>query len=123
VRLPLPADSRPLVMGQVLVGMQPSDAPLEGGKNDPMMPIAWTKTYETPEGNRGRVFTTTMGASQDLSSEGLRRLLVNASYWALGLEDQIAEKSKVDLVGDYQPLPFRFGGFEKGRKPSDHALK
>ena len=123
VRLPLPGDSRPLVMGQVLEGMQPTDPPLASGKNDPMMPIAWTKTYETPEGKRGRVFTTTMGASQDLSSEGLRRLLVNASYWALGLEDHIPEKSKVDLVGEYKPLPFRFGGFEKGRKPSDHALQ
>lgn len=123
VRLPLPGDSRPLVMGQVLEGMQPTDKPLEGSKNEPMMPVAWTKSYETPEGKRGRVFTTTMGASQDLTSEGLRRLLVNAAYWSVGLEDQIPEKSKVDLVGDYKPLPFRVGGFEKGRKPSDHAIQ
>lgn len=123
VRLPLPEDSRPLVMGQVLEGMQPTDHPLAGAKNDPMMPVAWTKTYATPDGNRGRVFTTTMGASQDLLSEGLRRLLVNASYWAVGLEDKIPEKSKVDLVGDYKPLPFRFGGFAKGLKPANYELK
>jgi hypothetical protein len=29
VRLPLPGDSKPLVLGQVLSGMQPTDAPLE----------------------------------------------------------------------------------------------
>ena len=44
-----------------------------------------------------------MGASQDLRSEGLRRLLVNASYWALGMEDQIPDKSNVDIVGSYEP--------------------
>ena len=123
VRLPLPGDSVPLVMGQVLEGMQPDDPPLAGSKNDPMMPIAWTRTYSSADGQRGRVFTTTMGASQDFSSEGLRRLVVNAAYWAVGLEDRIPEKSKVDLVGDYQPRPFRVNGFEKGRQPSDHALE
>jgi hypothetical protein len=123
VRLPLPGDSQPLVLGQVLEGMQPSDKPLEGSKNDPMMPLAWTKTYDAAGGKRGRVFTTTMGASQDLASEGLRRLLLNATYWAVGLEDGIPEKSKVDLVGPYNPSPFRNNGFEKGRKPSDHALR
>jgi hypothetical protein len=27
----------------------------------------------------------------------------------------------VDLVGDYRPLPFKFGGFAKGVKPADLA--
>jgi hypothetical protein len=31
-------------------------------------------------GKTGRVFTATMGASQDLLSEGTRRMLVNACY-------------------------------------------
>jgi hypothetical protein len=122
VRLPLPGDSRPLVYGQVLTGMKPDDEPIQGGKNDPMMPVAWTKTYKTPDGETARVFTTTMGASQDLLSEGTRRLLVNACYWALGIEDQIPEKSHVEIVGPYDPTPFKFGGFKKGVKPSDHAL-
>src|SRR5439155_16227354 len=78
VKLPLPGDSKPLVLGQVLEGMKPDDKPVEGKKNDPMMPVAWTKTYNGKDGKAGRVFTTTMGASQDLESEGLRRLLVNA---------------------------------------------
>ncbi len=119
VRLPLPGDSRPLVLGQVLVGMKSDDKPLAGPKNDPMMPIAWTKTYKSPSGKTGRAFTTTMGASQDLSSEGLRRLLVNASYWALDMADQIPAESNVDLVGEYAPTPFGHNSYKKGVKPED----
>ena len=69
----------------------------------------------------GRAFTTTMGASQDLVAEGTRRLLVNACYWALGLEDQIPAKSNVEVVGKYAPTPFRGGGYTKGVKPADLA--
>ena len=123
VHLPLPGDSKPLVMGEVLTGMNPTDPPVAGKKNDPMMPVAWTKTYQGASGKTGRVFSTTMGASQDLLSEGTRRMLVNACYWAVGLEDKIPEKSDVALVGDYSPSPFKFGGFKKGVKPSDHAAK
>jgi type 1 glutamine amidotransferase len=123
VNLPLPGDSQPLVLGQVLQGMKATDEPLEGKKNDPMMPVAWTKTYKTTEGKTARVFTTTMGASKDLESEGLRRLLVNATYWAVGLEDKIPEKGKtnVAIVGEYKPLPFGFGTFKKGVRPADLA--
>ena len=74
-------------------------------------------------GKPARVFTTTMGASQDLLSEGLRRLLVNACYWSMGLEDKISPDANVQLVGDFQPLPFGFRGFAKGRKPADWVLK
>ena len=63
-----------------------------------------------------------MCCSQDLESEGMRRLLVNGCYWALGMEGQIPERSKVDLVGEYKPLPFKFGGFKKGVRPEDLKL-
>lgn len=122
VRLPLPGDSQPLVLGEVLRGMQPTDEPVEGQQNDPPMPIAWTKTYETPSGQPARVFTTTMGASQDLQNEPFRRLLVNACYWALGLEEKIPAQSNVDLVGTYDPLPFAFGKHQPDVRPQDHAL-
>lgn len=122
VRLPLPGDSRPLVLGQVLSGMKPTDEPVEGKQNEPMMPIAWTKTYFGESGRTARIFTTTMGASQDLESAGLRRLLVNACYWAVGMEDRIPERSNVEIVGEYDPSPFAFGGFRKSVKPSDHAM-
>jgi hypothetical protein len=121
VRLPLPGDCQPIVLGQVLSGMQPSDEPVAGAQNDPLMPVAWIKTYTGASGKTARVFTTTMGASQDLQSAGLRRLLVNACYWALGMEDAIPAESNVDLVGDYQPTPFGFGTFTKGVRPADHA--
>jgi trehalose utilization protein len=122
VNLPLPGDSTPLVLGQVLVGMKPEDKALEGKKNDPMMPVAWTKSWSPAEGKKARVFTTTMGSSTDLSSEGLRRLVVNASYWGLGMEDKIADRAKVDIVGDYAPTPFGFNKSKKGVKPADHRM-
>ncbi|MEF8787666.1 MAG: ThuA domain-containing protein [Planctomycetota bacterium] len=123
VRLPLSGDSRPVVLGQVLDGMTPDAEPVDGPKNDPMMPVAWLKTYRTPDGERGRVFTTTMGASQDLQNEDLRRLLVNAAYWAVGMENDIPGEAMVDIVGDYEPTSFGFGAFTQGMKPSDFALE
>ena len=50
-------------------------------------------------------------------------MLVNSCYWALGMEGRIPEKSKVNIVGEFKPLPFKFGGFAPGVKPSDHAIK
>lgn len=123
VRLPLPEGCQPLIMGEILTGMKPEDAPLEGEKNNPMMPVAWVKTFTGSSGKPARVFTTTMGAATDLQNAGVRRLLVNATYWTLGLEDKIDPDSCVDLVGDYAPSAFSFGGFVKGLKPADHVLK
>ena len=122
VRLPLPGDSRPLVLGEVLRGMQPADPPVAGKQNDPMMPVAWMKSYAGAPGKTGRVFTTTMGAAQDLENEGLRRLIVNACFWAVGLEARIPRKTDVDLVGKFEPLPFRFGGFRRGVKPNELGI-
>ena len=118
----LPENAKPIVMGQVLKGMKQTDEPVEGKKNDPMMPVAWVRTYEGAHGQEGRVFTTTMGAATDLTAEGTRRMVVNAAYWALGMEDQIPpEGTKVDLVGEYQPTAFGFKGFVKGKKPRDYV--
>ena len=108
VRLPLAGDSRALVLGQVVDGMHPNDPPAPGKPNDPMLPIAWVRTYTGAQRKRARVFTTTMGASQDLLNEGLRRMIVNACYWALAMDDRIPARSNVDLVGDYRPSPFGF---------------
>jgi hypothetical protein len=60
-----------------------------------------------------------MGAAQDLRSAGLRRLLVNACYWAVGLEAHIPAKSNVDIVGTFEPLPFGFGKHKPGVRPAD----
>jgi type 1 glutamine amidotransferase len=114
-----PADADVLLLGQVLTGMQPSDPPLEGPKNDPMMPVAWTRFWNTPGGKTMRVFTTTMGSSQDLENEGFRRLVVNAVYWGLGMEKKIRPNANVQIVGTYKPTPFGFNKAQKGRKPED----
>jgi type 1 glutamine amidotransferase len=117
-----PADCTPLVLGQVLKGMKPTDEPVVGEKNDPMMPVAWIRTYTGAKGTPARVFTTTMGAATDLESEGTRRMLVNAAYWAAGLDDKITDHADGAIVGDYRPLPFGFRGAKKGVKPEEHAL-
>ena len=119
----LPADAHVLVWGQVLSGMNPTDPPVAGKKNDPMMPLAWIRDYPGAQGKTSKIFTTTMGASVDLTSEGLRRLLINASYWAVGLEDKIPARNDVAYVGAYEPTYFGFGKYTKGLKPADHALK
>ncbi len=117
-----PADATVLVLGQVVQGMKPTDPPVEGKKNDPLMPVAWIRSYTGTQGKAARIFCTTMGAATDLESEGIRRLLVNAAYWAVGLEDQITDHTDVALVGEYHPLPFGFGKAKQGVRPEEHGL-
>ena len=104
--------------GQTLAGMTP-DAPPNLDKS--LMPIAWMRHYPTPSGATARVFFTTMGASVDLESEGLRRLLVNATYWSLGLEAQIPERANVDYVTPFEPTFFGFEKHRQGVRPMDLA--
>ncbi len=118
----LPPDATVLVRGQVLAGMTPDAAPVAGAKNAPMMPIVWTRAIARESGPPQRVVCSTIGASQDLESEGLRRLLVNACYWGLGMEENIPARSDVDFVGDYDASPFGFGKAKKGVRPEDLAL-
>jgi formylglycine-generating enzyme required for sulfatase activity len=77
-----------------------------------MMPVAWIRTYTGTHGKTSRVFVTTMGSSEDLLSEGLRRLLVNACYWAVGLEEKIPPRANVEIVGTYSPTPPGFGAVQ-----------
>jgi len=115
----LHGDCKPVIMGQVLSGMEPKDAPNEQKKP---VPVAWIKTYTGTAGKAARIFTTTMGHGGDLQSEGFRRLLVNASFWCMGMEDQIPDRAKVDFVGDYKPNNIGMNGHKKGIKPADHKL-
>jgi hypothetical protein len=104
----LPSDATVLLDGQVLKGMKPEDGPVTGGVNDPLMPLAWIKDYEVPEGKSGKAFCTTMGAASDLPCEDLRRLIVNAAYFLTGLEAKIPEKAEVGIVGKFEPSMFGF---------------
>ena len=115
-----PPDAKILVRGQVLKGMNQGDVAVEGPKNNPMMPVVWTRLYKNEAGKTNKILTTTMGAATDLENEGLRRLLVNGVYWATGIE--VPAKADVSLVGEYKPTMYGFGGAKKGIKPEDHAL-
>ncbi|HCL91871.1 MAG: hypothetical protein KA117_09235 [Verrucomicrobia bacterium] len=117
----LPSDAQVLVWGQVLTGMKPEDPPVAGPKNSPMMPLVWIRNYTGENGRTAKVLTTTMGAAVDLENEGLRRLLINAAYWAVGLEKKIPRRANAACVGEYQPSWFGYGKFKPGRKPRDLA--
>ncbi len=112
----LTGDSKPIVLGQVLTGMNPTDPP-KAGKD--LVPIAWTKTYTGGSGKPARIFTTTMGHAGDFQSEGFRRLVVNACFWCLGMEDQIPARTDVELVGTYNPRPIGVGAHRKGLTPAE----
>ncbi len=116
-----PPDAKILMRGQVLSGMLPDDPPVSGAKNDPMQPVAWTRLYRNEDGATNRIFCTTMGAATDLQNEGLRRMVVNAVYWAVGLE--VPPRAEVGFVGDYQPHMYGFNGHVKGVKPADFGMK
>lgn len=113
-----PADCRIVLRGEVTASLDPKSPAAAGQMNSPMMPVAWVRTKDGR-----RVFTCTMGASQDFANAGLRRLFVNACYWAMGLEDRMPSSSAVDLVGEYRPTPFGFDKFTKGIRPADLESK
>jgi len=118
----LPKEAEVLLWGQVIDGMRATDPPVQGAQNDPMMPLAWVREYIGETEKKSRVFCTTMGASTDFQSAGLRRLLVNACFWCLEMEEGIPAEVDVEPVGPYQPTFFGFGKYQKGLKPADHAL-
>jgi len=115
----LPTNATVLVWGQVLQGMKPTDPPLDGPKNNPLMPLVWVRDYTGAEGKTSKIVATTMGAATDLECADLRRLLVNACYWTVGLTDKIPANANVDYVGEFKPTAFGFGKFKPGVKPSD----
>jgi hypothetical protein len=128
-----PEDAKVLVWGQVLKGMKPTDPPAdykrknrsgtEQGINDPMQPVVWLREPRNETGKVNKMLVTTMGSATDLQSEGLRRLLVNGAFWAVGMEKAIPAKANVDYVGAFQPTMYGFNGGKKGVKPADHELK
>lgn len=110
----LPEGCTALVWGQPLMGRQPDDPPNE--KLEPL-PVAWVKHWQTSTGKTARVFHSTMGSGTDLKSAGLRRLIINAAYWSMGMESAITATRSVEIVGDYQPLGSGFNYEKLGVKP------
>ena len=107
-----------LASGQVLNGMTTDSKPDE---TKAIMPAVWTRNYKLENGASGRVFATTHGAAEDLLNEGFRRMLINASLWAMGMEKDIKASNNVDLVGPFKPTTFNFDGYKTNVKPSDLA--
>ena len=116
---PMP-DSKILMRGEVTTTLEPNSPAVEGPKNNPMQPIAWTREPKNSAGKVNRVLCTTMGAASDLTNEGLRRMVVNGVYWGLGME--VPAKADVTLVDEYEPSFYGFGGERKGLKVADLAL-
>ena len=103
---------------QILNGM------LADAKPDPekdILPVVWTRNYQSKSGHEGRVLTTTHGASEDLLNDGFRRLMLNGALWSLGMEEEIQTDNPIAFVGPYTPVTFKFEGYRKGVKPSDLA--
>ena len=110
----LPTNCTALVWGQPLKGRNHDDPP--NPKLEPL-PVAWFKNWQTSNGKMARVFQSTMGSAHDLQSAGLRRLIVNAAYWGMGMESAISPTRSVDIVGTYQPLESGFNHKELGVVP------
>jgi len=113
--VPMPG-STILAKNQVLSSMEVGAKPLE---NKPPQPAAWVKTYQSKSGKEGRVFCSTQGASEDILSEGVRRMIVNATLWCMGMEKEIEDDADVSFVGPYNPSTFSFTPSITDAKPSD----
>ncbi len=112
----LPQEANVLAYGQSTAGMTPQ-SPMMWEKA--VMPIVWTKPYQIEGGSQGMAFASTMGASMDFENADLRRLVINASFWLLGMSDAITPDMSVDYVGEYKPTMFGFDTFRKGMKVED----
>lgn len=110
----LPTNCTALVWGQPLLGRKHDDPP--NPKLEPL-PVAWFKHWQTSDGKKARVFHTTMGSAHDFQSAGLRRMIINAAYWGMGLESAITPNRSVDIVGTYQPRESGFNYQKLGVVP------
>lgn len=112
-----PADVTVLQRGEVTETLEPDSAPV-AEKNNPLQPISWTREFVNESGKTNKIFTTTMGAASDLDDADLRRLVVNACYWALDMD--VPPMANVSIPGSYQPTFFGFNTFKPETKPVDH---
>ena len=107
-----------LARGQVLNGMTADSKPDTTKK---LLPVAWARNYKIGSGKSGRAFATTHGASEDILNDGFRRMLINSTFWAMGMENDIKADNNINFVGPYKPTQFNFDGYKANVKPSDLA--
>ncbi len=113
-----PTDGEILTMAQPLNGMT-RNSPADSTK--PPMPSEWTRTYKGASGQVGRVFTTLYGVPENLLNDGYRRMLVNATFWALRMEAAIQPDLNVALVGPFKPSTYGNHRYIASIKPSAYA--
>ncbi len=113
-----PVASEILTMAQPLNGMTP-DSP--ASETQPPQPSEWTRTYKAANGKTARVFTSLYGTSEDITNDGYRRMLVNACFWTLGLEEKITPALDIAFVGSFKPNTFGGGAYARGIKPEMYA--
>ncbi|MHC5211891.1 MAG: ThuA domain-containing protein [Planctomycetota bacterium] len=118
----LPDDAVVLLEGEVLTGMASTDPPVTDGRNEPRMPVTWLRERVVSGAHAQRIVCSTIGAAVDFADEDLRRLFVNACYWAVGLEARIPERAEVDTVGNYRPSMYGFGKHRRGVRVPDLEL-
>lgn len=105
-------------MGQPLIGRK------QGGSNNPEkapLPVVWFKNWKTSKGHTARVLQSTMGSGKDLQNPGLRRLIINATYWGMRMEDLISAESSVAYTSTYKPLDSGFNYKQLGVIPHPPA--
>ena len=106
----------------VLTNSQPMVAlKKDAGLDEKKAPVAstWIREYTSTSGQKGRVFHSTQGASEDLLDENYRRMVVNGIFWAAGQEDAIKADANIEFVGPYTPSVFATKGYVRGVKPED----
>lgn len=114
---PMP-NSTIIATNRVLESMKVGAKPIEG---KPPQPAAWVRTYSFQGGQSGRAFCSTQGASEDILSEGVRRMIVNATLWCMNMEQHISADADVSFVGPYNPSTFSFRPSITDAKPGDIA--
>ena len=112
---PMP-NSTILATNRVLESMKVGAKPIA---NKAPQPAAWVRTYKFKGGQEGRAFCSTQGASEDILSEGVRRMIINATLWCMEMEDVIKADADVSFVGPYNPSTFSFKPSVKDAKPGD----
>ena len=112
---PMP-NSTILATNRVLESMEVGAKPL--ADKEPQ-PAAWVRTYSFKGGKEGRAFCSTQGASEDILSEGVRRMIINATLWCMKMEDEIKPNADISFVGPYNPSTFSFKPSVTDAKPGD----
>ena len=112
---PMP-NSTILATNRVLESMEVGAKPIP---DKAPQPAAWVRNYKFQGGKEGRAFCSTQGASEDIVSEGVRRMIVNATLWCMKMEDHIKADADVSFVGPYNPTTFSFKPSIKDAKPAD----